>query len=192
MEKSTLRRADLVFSIVLMIISILVMIESVKIFFNPFGRKFDLLSAESIKDNIVNWYHSPALLPAVLAVIMLLLAIALMHVAIRDGARLDFFKKEKIIRFLENRELHTAIIVIFTLCAYTFFLIPFCRSSFNFFPRFQGFPFMVATFIYLLSMMIIFNKRKTVKEYIKLLIISAGAAVVITYGFNILALIPLP
>jgi hypothetical protein len=191
MEKTSLRRADIVFSVVLMMISIIVMIESINILINPFGRSFEKVSAESIKNNILKWYESPALIPFLLAVVLLLLSVSLLHIALKDGARLDFVTKVKLFNFIKNREFIVSCSVISCLCVYAYILIPFCRRKIDFFPRFQGFPFMVATYIYLALMMIIFNK-KSLKKIIVSLILSAVASFIIIYGFGMLALIPLP
>lgn len=191
MEKKTLRRADLVFSIILIVVSVLTMIESIKLFFNPFGRDFEKVSPEDVKACITNWYESPALLPFILAAILLFLAVCLMHVALKDGAKLDFFTKEKIHAFFHNRETGVAAIVIGILCIYIFVLIPQCRSYLDFFPTFQGFPFMVATFISLAAQMIVFNEKK-IKKIVQSLVIAALAAAAVTYGFGTLAMIPLP
>ena len=58
MKKSTLRRADMVFSVVLMVVSFVAMVESVKLLFNPFGRDFADVRGDDIKNNILNWYQS--------------------------------------------------------------------------------------------------------------------------------------
>ena len=191
MEKTTLRKADLVFSIVLMLISAFIFIQSIKLFFNPFGRNFEDINAEELKAALMDWAQSPALLPMVLSGLLLICALLLMHFAIRQGACLDFFTKEKVLAMLHNRELFVVLVVVIALCIYIFALIPFCRNSIDFFPRFQGFPFMIATFIYLFTMMAIFNEKR-LKPIIISFLVSAGAAGAITYGFGVIAMIPLP
>lgn len=191
MEKSTLRKADLVFSIVLMFLSVWILIQSAKLFFNPFGRSMEDINPDELKTLLIQWYQSPALLPAILAMLLLLCAVILMHYALRQGAKLDFFTKENLKKLLHKREFYVVLIVVFTLYLYIFAAIPVCRRFLNFFPRFQGFPFMIATFLYLLSMMVIFNKKK-MRQLLISLAISAGAAGAITYGFGVIAMIPLP
>lgn len=191
MCKSTLRRADLVFSFLLYALGIATMISSVAIFFNPFGMEFDRVKGETIKQTILKWYESPALMPFVLSFVIILLASQLHKVAVRDGAKLDFLTKEHAIAFLKLRETKVATIVMVILTAYIFVLIPQCRAHLDFFPRFQGFPFMVATFFALVCQMIIFQTR-TMKNVVTSLIVAAISSAVITYGFGVLALIPLP
>ena len=191
MKKSTLRRADLVFSLVLMAISVFCMITSIKSFFNPFGRDFARVSGDDIKNSIMEWYLSPALVPFIFAACLFLCAFLLYQNARKDGAKFDFLTKEKITAFLKNRELHVAVIIIGILAVYIKGLIPFCRAYLDIFPKFQGFPFMIATWICLMAQMIIFSKKTPVKIVLAV-VIAAAASAAITYGFGMLALIPLP
>lgn len=191
MKKSTLRRVDLVFSIVLIILSAFVFINSISIFFNPFGRDFEDVQPEAIKQSIVQWYKSPALFPMLLAVVLLLLALMLFANAKKEGARFDFIKREKLTRFLQNKELSAFIIIATLLITYVFALLPLCRRYLNLFPRFQGFPFMIGTFIFMSVFMIIFNE-KTQKKIVTSLLIAGCASVIITYVFGNMVLIPLP
>lgn len=191
MDKQTLRRADLFFSYVLMLISTWFFIMSVKVFFSPFGRELSSVNAEEIKISIIEWYKSPALFPFILSVIIFICAIMLMHIARKDGARLDFFTKEKITAFIKSREVKVVLTVTAIVALYIFIIIPLCRKNLNFFPAFQGFPFMISTFVFLSIFIITFNE-KTVKKIIISLIVAAVSAVAITYGFGNMALIPLP
>ncbi|MDP3447825.1 MAG: tripartite tricarboxylate transporter TctB family protein [Eubacteriales bacterium] len=191
MKKENLRRADLMFSIVLILLSIFVFVKSIGYFFNPFSRDFALVSGDSIKDAMINWNESPALLPLILSALLLLCGVSLLHIAKRQGAKIDFLTKEKVKALFKNRELYVVLIVVGTLCLYIFLLIPLFRKHLNFFPRFQAFPFMLATFVYLFSTMVIFNK-KSFKKILFSLITAAIAAGVIAYGFGIAAMIPLP
>ena len=82
-------------------------------------------------------------------------------------------------------------IVTAILCAYIFVFMPLCREYLDFFPRFQGFPFMIATFLMLFLMMVIFGTKK-LKSILSYFVASALTAAAIAYGFGMLALIPLP
>ena len=191
MQKSTLRKTDLVFSLVLMAISVYVFFESIVLFFNPFGRPFAKVKGETIKQGILEWYTSPALMPFLLAIILFILAMLLFKNARKEGAKFDFFTKEKFAALAGARETHVCIIVCAFLCLYVFALIPLCRKYLNFFPTFQAFPFMIATFLYLVGMMLVFGQR-TGKKILMSFIVSAGAAAFIALGFGVLAMIPLP
>lgn len=92
MEKSSLRRADLVFSLLLMLGSLWFMIQSIKLFLNPFGRKWEAVPAEAIKETLTFWYKSPALMPFFVSLLVLLCSIMLFHVAMKAGARIDFIR----------------------------------------------------------------------------------------------------
>lgn len=191
MKKSTLRRADLVFSLVLMIVSAAAMIESVKLLFNPFGRDFETVKGDDIKASIETWYQSAGLVPFVIAAFLFICALFLLHFALREGAKFDFMRCSNIRILLKNKEFRVAVTITAILCAYIFAFMPLCRRYLNFFPRFQGFPFMIATFLMLFLMMTVLGE-KSVRHGLKSLLISALAAGSIAYGFGMLALIPLP
>ncbi len=191
MEKKTLRRADLVFAVVLMLLSVYVFLTSIGLFINPFGRNFAKLSGDMIKDNIVNWYISPALMPFLLSLVLFFCALMLFRNARKEGASFDFFKWSKLVEVVKLRETHSFFIVTFLLCLYIFVLMPVCRAYLNPFPAFQAFPFMIATFLFLALMMIIFN-QKTWKKILASILVAACAAGLITVGFGVLAMIPLP
>ena len=191
MKKSTLRRADLVFSVVLMIVSVAAMVESVKLLFNPFGRDFADVRGEDIKASLETWYQSVGLVPLIIAAFVFVCGLILFHFARKEGARFDFLKLSNVREFLKNEELRVAVIVTGILCAYIFVFMPLCRQYLDFFPRFQAFPFMIATFLMLFSMMMIFGK-KSVKQIVMNFVASSVAAGAIAYGFGMLALIPLP
>ena len=127
----------------------------------------------------------------ILAVFIMICAIALFRFAWKESARLDFFKLEKIQKLLKDREFRVAVSITVILLVYIKGLIPFFRKTIDFFPKFQAFPFMIATFIMLFVMMIAFAER-TKKHVVTSLVVSAVSAAAISYGFGMLALIPLP
>lgn len=191
MKKSSLRRADLGFSLVLMGVSVAAMIESVKLLFNPFGREFEQIKGDDLKACLEKWYQSVGLVPFIIAAFLLVCALCLFHFARREGARFDFIKLDNLRTLLKTEEFRVAVIVTVILCAYVFAFMPLCRKYLDFFPRFQGFPFMIATFLMLFLMMAAFGK-KTLKDMLSYVLVSALAAGAIAYGFGMLALIPLP
>ncbi len=191
MEKGKLRRADLLFSVVLLISSALYMLECLKIFINPFKRKWENVPAEGLKETFTFWYKSPSLVPFLMAFCLLLCGLALMHIAFRDGAKIDFISREKIGAFLKNRELRSFLLCVLMLCVYVFFLIPVSRRYLNVIRGFRVFPFFVATFLYLVSMMILFGQKQP-KQIFKSAFISLCASGLVTWSFGILAQIPLP
>lgn len=191
MKKQTLRRADLLFSVVLMLLSIWFGIKSVMLFPNPFSKDWDLLTQEEIQENLDVWFKSPGLIPLIFSVFLLICAIVLMITVIKDGAKFDFFTKEKTIAFLKNNEFHTALIVIGLLFGYIFILIPLCRNYLNLIPQYQWLPFFIATFIYLSVFIIIFNE-KTKKKIITSLVVAFAGSAFVSGCFGIAAKILLP
>lgn len=191
MKKSTLRRADLMFSVVLMFVSFAAMVESVKLLFNPFGRDFADVRGEDIKNSIETWYQSVGLVPFIIAAFVFICGLFLFHFARKEGARFDFIKLSNVRALIKNEEFRVAVIVTAILCAYIFAFMPLCRKYLDFFPKFQGFPFMIATFLMLFFLMVVFGK-KSVKQIVMNFVASTLAAGAIAYGFGMLALIPLP
>ena len=191
MKKDTLRRADLLFSIVLILVSIWFGVKSVLLFPNPFSKDWDRLTSEEIQANLDAWFKSPGLIPLIFSVFLLICSIVLLVTAVKQGARFDFFTKEKITTFLKNNELHTALIVIGLLFGYIYILIPLCRNYLNLFSQYQWFPFLIATFTYLAVFIIIFNE-KTRKKIITSFIVAAAGSGFITLSFGVAAKILLP
>ncbi len=93
--------------------------------------------------------------------------------------------------FFEQGEFLISVKVIGLLGAYLFILIPLFRKFLNVIPTFQGFPFLLATFVYLGVFIIMFNE-KTVKKIITSLIVAAAGSAAITIGFGVAAKILLP
>lgn len=191
MKKETLRRADLLFSIVLIVVSIWFGVKSVLLFSNPFSKDWSLLTQEEIDKNLADWFNSPGLIPLIFSICLLVCAIVLMRIAIKEGARLDFLQKDKIVAFFRNKEFNVAVKVIGLLAIYLYGIIPFCRRFLNLIPTFQGFPFLIATFIYLAAFIILFNE-KTVKKIVISLVVAGTSSTLITVGFGVVAKILLP
>ncbi|MCC8190199.1 MAG: hypothetical protein LIP77_06105 [Planctomycetes bacterium] len=190
-DEGALRRADLAFGVVLAAMAIVMLIGAVRIFFNPFGRDFHQVRAQEVKSAIVNWHQSAALLPGLLSLVLLILSLVLIHVALMRGAKADFLRLGTLVHLVRSGEGRVFAAIVLQLCLYAYFLLPFCRQYLDVFPRFQGFPFLVATFLYLAVMMMAFNAR-TKGAMVLSLTLAAVAAGAITYGFGMLALIPLP
>ncbi len=191
MNKQSLRRADLVMSYVLLLLSVMVFLMSVISFLNPWSRDFEAINAEEFKMTFERWYEQPAILPLLCAVLLAVCALGLKKQAIREGAKLDFMNRASIRKVVTGREFMVTCIVVGLTALYLFVLIPAGRRFLDFFPGFRGFPFAVATFTYLLSFMSIFSEKKP-RPLLVCLIVSGIGAIAITYGFGNLALIPLP
>ena len=193
MEKKVLRRFDLVTSILLIIFSIFMMFESYKLFPNPFGKSAEMLKPEEIATNWSLWYQSPGFLPLVVSIILIILSIGLLIIAIKDGARLDFFNMSKLTNILkDNKEIRTCIVVLGLIGIYIYVLMPVCREYLDLFHAFQGFPFAIATTIYITTTAIIYQPKLTKKSIAISFAVGLVSAFTIALLFNKLALIMLP
>ncbi len=191
MENKELRKLDLVFSVVLIAGSIFYMIESIKLFMNPFGRSWDRVTEESVAELIRKWCESPALVPFIVSILLLICATCLLVVAWKSGARFSFSGNNLVEKFKTDKEFRTFITVAGSLGVYIYILMPLCRSFLNVFRGFQGFPFLVSTFIYIGFTSIVFS-RKTKNDIVMALVVSLIASTAISVLFNKVALIPLP
>lgn len=166
MEKNALRRADLVTSIILMVLAVLGIVLSVP------------LMSDTIRKG-EPFYKSAGLFPIVICTFLGLCAISLFSKARKDGARFDFFKAEKAIATLKSREFKIAGVIIGLLALYIFVLLPLM-------------PYSIATVLFLILFMLYFKGTPTKKSVLIILIISVIATAILTYGFGELAMIPLP
>lgn len=167
MEKKTMRRADLITSIVLMIYSVGMFTMSLKLI---------LRSLEKNRD----WYQSAGLFPVIVSIFLFLCAISLYKTARKDGANFKFISFENAKEFVKSSEVKVASTIIGVIAAYIFILLPL-----------KWLKYEISTFMFLFGFMFIFNK-KDMKSIIKTIIISIIATAMLTYGFGQLAMIPLP
>lgn len=191
MELSKLRRADLAFGTFLIAGSLWYLVECVKLFLNPFRRGWEALPAEAFKETFTFWYKSPALLPAVVGALLLGCGILLVNRARADGARFDFLSADKLKALAVSAEFIAFVKTAGLLCAYAFVLIPLSRRFLGGVRAVRGFSFLVATFVYLMSMMLAFGRRDRRHALASLLVALVSSAAV-TYAFGTLAKIPLP
>jgi hypothetical protein len=164
-DKSNLRKADLVTSIILFVLSAAGFIMSMGFMQRTLAKGR-------------HWFESAGLFPMIATFLLGLCAIILFTNAWNYGARFDFLKKDKIMKLLKNKEFKVALIVIGLLMVYVLVVIPLL-------------PYWLATFLYLFSFMVIF-KEKNIKSILIAFIVSAVTAAALTYGFGQLAMIPLP
>lgn len=192
MEKRTLRRADLVMAIVLIIFSVFVFIMG----FQLMSRTLNLNNP----DNAL-WYRSSGLMPMIVSVLLAISAVSLFLKAWGDGARFDFFTAEKIAHFFTCREFKIAAFVIGWLAIYIFILLGpvedliyealYAMDGLHWMvPQFV--PYIIMTFIYLFVFMIVFSDRSKKRNWIETTIISLGFSLLIAYLFGDVAMIILP
>lgn len=192
MDKQTLRRADLVMSIVLMALAVFVFIMSAQLM----NRTLNLNNPDS-----AIWYRSSGLVPMIVSILLGISAISLFAKAWGDGARFDFFTKEKIVSFITCREFKVAGFVIGWLAIYIFVLLgPIEEAIYNALYEIDGIswiipqylPYTVMTFIYLLVFILVFNDRSKKRNWVISLVISLVVSVVVAYLFGDVAMIILP
>jgi len=191
MKKSTLRKADLVMSILLLIFAIFVFYQASLLM----HRTLNLNN----EDNAL-WYRSAGLMPMVVSALLGISAISLFVRAWREGARFDFFTSEKVKGFFGGRELRVALFVILWLAFYIFVLLgPVEEAIYNglydagvFWMIYQYLPYMLMTFVYLFVFMMAFNDVKKLKDWVISFVISLVSSALIAYLFGHVALVVLP
>jgi len=192
MEKNTLRRADLVMSIVIFLFATAMFFASAKLMI----RTLNLNNP----DNAI-WYRSSGLVPMIVSVLLAISSIALFLNARREGAKFDFFTREKIQYFFTCREFKVAGFVIGWLAIYIFILLgPVEEVIYNMLYNINGIswiipqylPYTLMTFIYLFVFMMAFSDRTQKKSWRLAGLISLVVAVLVAYLFGDVAMIILP
>lgn len=166
MNKQTLRKMDLITSILLLIISVAGCIMSVQLVVKTLqsGRQ---------------WFESAGLFPMLVTFFLGMCSISLFLTAKKDGAGFDFLTKEKVLALAGMKEFKTGSLVVGLFGLYIFIMMT------------PGRQYELATFFYLLVSMLVFQKRSK-KSIIKSIVIAAVATAVLTFGFGQLAMVPLP
>jgi len=166
MNKSTLRRADLITSIFLLIVAIIGFIMSYQYMQNSLNRNTE-------------WYKSAGLFPMIVTFFLAVCSIMLLRIAFKDGAKFDFFTKDKFDVLMKSKSFQISVAIIGWLAVYIFILIPLLH-------------YMIATFIFLTLFMLYFEENRDAKKIIIILIICICATAALTFGFGQLAQVPLP
>lgn len=164
LKKESLRKADVVFSIVLIILGIYVLREALKM---PVTGLPGTVEQE--------FYLSPGFFPTLIAVILMIMGLALFINGIRSGGSIS---KKDLVRFVKMFSSEIAIksmIIVGLILIYTVVLL-------------GKIPFFWATFIFLASSM--FFLKAT--SWWRIILISGLGSLLITYCFGTLARIPLP
>lgn len=166
MNKSALRRADLVTSIFLLIVAVVGFIMSCQYMQNSLSRN-------------TQWYKSAGLFPMIVTFLLAVCSVMLFKIAIKDGAKFDFFTKEKFSELMKSKSFQVSLAIIGWLAVYIFILIPLLH-------------YMIATFIFLTLFMLYFEENRDIKKITLILIICVCATAALTFGFGKLAQVPLP
>lgn len=164
-EKKIGAKRDLIFAIILFLISVYVIIM---------GASMPVEQLVGSKDR---WYVAPGSFPIYVGVILLILSVILFSISIKKGAKIEKFDFSSIKGIVKSSYFIRMLLAIVLLAIYVFIILG------NVY-----YPF--ATFIYLFVTMVVF-RRKGYKIW-KLVVISAASSVIISFAFSELANIPLP
>jgi len=163
-NKKTLRKADIVFGLILFFVSGFFLIESLK-----------MVDKEITGTELGGIYTSPGILPATITIILMILALTLIISAFREGAHITKEDFNKIVHVVKRPESIRMFIMALIIIGYVFGLL-------------GRVPFIAATFIYLAVFMYIFKAGKL----LTILIIAGITSFLIAYSFGNLVQIPLP
>lgn len=192
MDKKTLRKADLVMSIILVALAVAVFIMSLQLM----NRTLSLNNQDS-----AIWYRSAGLVPMIVSILLAISAISLFFKALKDGARFDFLTKDKIKHFVTCREFRVAGFVIAWLAIYIFVLLgPVEDAIYNALYSIDGIswiipyylPYVLMTFIYLFVFIIALNDLTKKKYWIVSFVIALVTSILVAYLFGDVAQIILP
>lgn len=166
MNKSALRKADLITSIILMAISMWIFITSFQLLLTTIRRGRD-------------WFESAGLFPMIVSFFLAVCAISLFNTARKAGAKFNFITKENTLGVVKSKQFKIGSIVVGMLAVYILILM------------LPGRQYEIVTFFYLFAAMFVFQEKNK-KNLVKALVIAAIATAVLSYGFGQLAMIPLP
>lgn len=164
LKKESLRKADVLFSIILIALGIYVLINSIKM---PVTGLPGTVEQE--------FYIAPGFFPTIIAIVLMIMGLILLINGIRSGGMITKKDLENFIKFIKSQIFLKSIIMVTLIVIYTFLLI-------------GRLPFFWATFIFLASSMLFLRAT----SWWKVIVISALSSLLITYCFGNLARIPLP
>lgn len=164
-DKRDLRRNDLIASLVVLVTSIFVLGDSIRMIF--------FVKVPAIEE--AGWFVAPGFFPLILAVGLILMSLIMLSISLREGGKGAFPGWEKVRSSFRSKDELIMVAEIALLFFYVFVLI-------------GNIHFAIASFIYLvLAMWIV---RAT--SWYKILIISGVVSIAVAYLFGNLFKIPLP
>jgi hypothetical protein len=173
-DKQKLRKADFLFSLVLIAFGIVVIVAAAGM---PWTSTQKGVSS--------SWYLSPGLFPALLGLLLIVFSLNVLRNAIVEGGHRDLarFIADAIGAAPRSRRLHRVLLVILIIGAYVFGLL----KNVNYF---------VASSAYLFVFMLLFHTRRegvsTTRNALVLLAVAVGVPLVIGYIFSTYLNVPLP
>ena len=123
------------------------------------------------------WYIAPGVSPILVGIVLDVLAFILLIRSIVNGGLLSSVDLQAAGRYIKTHDFLLLITAIGFLAIYIFILI-------------GRMPYYVATFIYLFGNMVVFKSKGY--PWWRILLVSVLAVAAITYGFGVMARIPLP
>jgi len=164
LKKESLRKADVIFSIILICLSIYILIESLR------------MPVTGLKGTVEEeFYIAPGFLPTIVTVILMIMGLFLLINGLKSGGKISKKDIINIIQVIKSENFVKSVIMVALIIIYTFILI-------------GRLPFFWATFIFLTISMLFLRAT----SWWRIILISAVASLVITYSFGTLARIPLP
>jgi hypothetical protein len=172
MPKEKLRHADVVTSVLLILLCVAVLIGASQ------------MPLRGTYGGVVNvWYVSPAALPFIIAGGLIIMSIALLRRAIREGGHRGMapFFLARLRTLPRNRPVHRMAGVVALLAIYVYGMI-------------GRMDYFAATSLYLVAFMGIFAHRQASPwaHWVKILILGIGVPVVVGYAFREYLFVPLP
>jgi len=162
MDKKKLRSADLLTSIICIIIGLIFTIVSIK-----------LILSSRIRDT--RFYMSLGFVPLLLSISFISIFVNILRNAIKEGGSLSLFLPAKIIATIKRPEEIKALFVMSWIGIYIFVLMKF-------------FPYTISTSIFLFVFISVFYPKK----FIKVAIITICVSIAVTYMFGTVANVILP
>lgn len=174
MQREGLRKADIVTSLVLILLGIAVLWAA---------RDMPWLNEQAGVTR--NWYLSPGLFPVVVGSLLILFSLNVLWRAIRDGGHVGFFSYagRAIERTLRGARVYRVWLMWLLMGTYVFIL-------------FERFDYYVSTPLFLAVFMLLFHRRKDgklgFKSLVAIAVVSTVVPVTVGYFFETYLFVPLP
>ncbi len=164
LKKESLRKADVISSIILIILGIYVIKEALK------------MPATGLPGTVEQeFYLAPGFFPIIVAIVLIIMGLFLLINGIRSGGRISKDDLRKFVKIFTSKNAIRSIVITALIIIYTIILL-------------GRIPFFWATFIFLAGSMFFLKAG----SWWSILLISTIGSLIIQYCFGTLARIPLP
>ena len=157
MDKKKLRSADILTSIIFIIISLYILIFSINLMLKNPDRRF---------------YISAGFTPLLLSIFFILVSLNIMYNGIKDGGTLSVFSANNIISGIKSKTGLNIIFILFWIGFYIFILL-------------NVFPYIISTFVFLIGFFIKYHKGSIIFDSLLALFISIAVTYVFGSIVNI-------